>query len=112
MSMTAMSHQGRRWVVAVIWIAVGVMLIVRGLPYVGLRQVPDVVEMRVRHHHRIESGRIEAETSVDLIGFGAVALEQAAIEEPAALAPLDPVTRSGDGARGAFERDPKRSGHQ
>ena len=31
-----MSQQGRRWVVAIVWMAVGVMLIVRGLPYAGV----------------------------------------------------------------------------
>ncbi len=43
MSMSSMSQQGRRWVVAVVWIAVGIMLIVRGLPYAGLRHDPEVV---------------------------------------------------------------------
>jgi len=43
MSMTSMSQQGRRWIVAVVWVAVGIMLIVRGLPYAGLRHSPDVV---------------------------------------------------------------------
>jgi hypothetical protein len=42
MSMSAMSQQGRRRLVAVVWIAVGVMLIWRGLPYAGLREAPDV----------------------------------------------------------------------
>ncbi len=43
--MTGMSQQGRRWVVAVVWVAVGIMLIVRGLPYAGLRHVDGVVAL-------------------------------------------------------------------
>ena len=43
MSMTAMSQQGRRRVVAVVWMAVGLMLIVRGLPYAGLLHFGDTV---------------------------------------------------------------------
>jgi hypothetical protein len=38
-----MSQQGRRTVVMVVWVAVGVLLIWRGLPYTGLRDKPDVV---------------------------------------------------------------------
>ena len=38
-----MSIAGRRNVVCVVWIAVGVMLFWRGLPYTGLRADPDVV---------------------------------------------------------------------
>jgi hypothetical protein len=37
-----MSQQGRRGVVCVVWMAVGVLLIWRGLPYTGLRQVAGV----------------------------------------------------------------------
>lgn len=43
MGVSDMSQQGRRTVVAVIWIAVGVFLIWRGLPYAGFRTDPDVV---------------------------------------------------------------------
>jgi hypothetical protein len=32
-----MSRQARRWVVCVVWVAVGLLLIWRGLPYAGLR---------------------------------------------------------------------------
>lgn len=38
-----MSIAGRRQVVMVVWVAVGVMLIWRGLPYTGLRESADVV---------------------------------------------------------------------
>ena len=38
-----MSITARRWLVCVIWFAVGVMLIVRGLPYTGLTEQPDIV---------------------------------------------------------------------
>ena len=38
-----MSIAGRRNVVCIVWFAVGLMLIWRGLPYAGLREVPDVV---------------------------------------------------------------------
>jgi hypothetical protein len=38
-----MTVAGRRNVVFVVWAAVGVMLIWRGLPYAGLREVPDVI---------------------------------------------------------------------
>ena len=38
-----MSIQARRNVVFLVWAAVGVMLIWRGLPYTGLREAPDVV---------------------------------------------------------------------
>jgi hypothetical protein len=38
-----MSQQGRRTVVMVVWVAVGVMLIVRGFPYAGLIEDPDIV---------------------------------------------------------------------
>ena len=37
-----MSQSGRRMVVCVLWVAVGCMLIVRGLPYAGWRIDPDV----------------------------------------------------------------------
>ncbi len=37
-----MSQQGRRGVVMVVWVAVGLMLIWRGLPYAGLRDHVDV----------------------------------------------------------------------
>jgi hypothetical protein len=37
-----MSQQGRRGVVCVVWVAVGLMLIWRGLPYAGLRSVPGI----------------------------------------------------------------------
>ena len=38
-----MSITGRRNVVCIIWTAVGLMLVWRGLPYAGLRAEPDVV---------------------------------------------------------------------
>ena len=38
-----MSITARRWLVCVIWFAVGVMLIVRGLPYTGLIDNADIV---------------------------------------------------------------------
>jgi hypothetical protein len=41
-SSVGISRQGRRLVVAVVWVAVGLMLIWRGLPYVGLRADPGV----------------------------------------------------------------------
>ncbi len=37
-----MSIQGRRMIVCIVWVAVGVMLIWRGLPYAGLRADADV----------------------------------------------------------------------
>jgi len=40
-----MSQQGRRTVVAVVWIAVGLMLIWRGLPYVGLREADGITRL-------------------------------------------------------------------
>jgi hypothetical protein len=42
MSVANMSQQGRRSVVAVVWIAVGLLLIWRGLPYTGLRDDPEI----------------------------------------------------------------------
>jgi hypothetical protein len=42
MSVAKMSQQGRRSVVAIVWIAVGVLLIWRGLPYAGLRDDPEI----------------------------------------------------------------------
>jgi hypothetical protein len=41
-SNVGISKQGRRAVVMVVWVAVGLMLIWRGLPYVGLRADPEV----------------------------------------------------------------------
>lgn len=38
-----MSRQGRRTVVMVVWVAVGLLLIWRGLPYTGFRADADVV---------------------------------------------------------------------
>lgn len=38
-----MSVNGRRNVVAVIWVAVGVLLFWRGMPYLGLSEDPDIV---------------------------------------------------------------------
>lgn len=38
-----MSVNGRRNVVCVVWTLVGILLVWRGLPYVGLRAEPDVV---------------------------------------------------------------------
>jgi len=38
-----MSVPGRRNVVFIVWAAVGVMLVWRGLPYTGFRELPDVV---------------------------------------------------------------------
>ena len=40
-----MSKQGRRTVVMVVWVAVGLLLIWRGLPYTGFRAEPDVVAL-------------------------------------------------------------------
>jgi len=40
-----MSQSGRRMVVCVLWIAVGLMLIWRGLPYAGFRSSPDVTAL-------------------------------------------------------------------
>ena len=37
-----MSVMGRRNIVCVFWICVGIMLFWRGLPYAGLRELPDV----------------------------------------------------------------------
>ena len=45
MNIASMSQQERRWVVALVWMAVGVMLIWRGLPYVGLRYDPAVLSL-------------------------------------------------------------------
>ena len=41
-----MSVQGRRNVVCVVWAAVGVLLVWRGLPYTGFREVPEIVGLR------------------------------------------------------------------
>jgi hypothetical protein len=41
-----MSIQGRRNVVFVVWAAVGVMLVWRGLPYTGFREVVDVTALQ------------------------------------------------------------------
>lgn len=41
-----MSIQGRRNVVFVVWAAVGVMLVWRGLPYTGFREVADVTSLQ------------------------------------------------------------------
>jgi len=41
-----MSIQGRRLVVCVVWFAVGLMLIWRGLPYLGLRDVEGVTGLQ------------------------------------------------------------------
>jgi hypothetical protein len=38
-----MSISGRRNVVSVVWTLVGIMLFWRGLPYAGLREVPEIV---------------------------------------------------------------------
>lgn len=40
-----MSQSGRRMVVCVLWIAVGLFLIWRGLPYAGFRSDPDVTSL-------------------------------------------------------------------
>ncbi len=41
-----MSVPGRRNVVFVVWAAVGVLLVWRGLPYAGFREVPDVTGLQ------------------------------------------------------------------
>jgi hypothetical protein len=41
-TIAAMSQSGRRLVVCILWVAVGVMLIWRGLPYTGFRADPNV----------------------------------------------------------------------
>lgn len=40
-----MSQPGRRTVVCVLWVAVGLLLIWRGLPYAGFRAEPDVTPL-------------------------------------------------------------------
>jgi hypothetical protein len=41
-----MSQQGRRQLVCLLWVAVGVLLIWRGLPYAGFRDDPQVTGLR------------------------------------------------------------------
>jgi len=69
------------------------------------RQVARVIEVRVRHHDRVECCRFEAERAIDRLGLVAVPLIKSAVEQPLPIAEADAVTRPGDGARRAFERD-------
>jgi hypothetical protein len=76
------------------------------------RQVADVVEMRVRDHHRVERRRLFPERAVHPFRFVTPALVEAAIEQPARVAEAQPVAGTGDGAGGALEADGERDGHQ
>ena len=67
------------------------------------RQVAGVVEVRVRHHHRLQVAGREGEAAVDAVRLVAVPLEQAAVEQPVVGAEAQAVTRAGHRLRGALE---------
>jgi hypothetical protein len=68
-----MSIAARRQLVFVIWFAVGVLLIVRGLPYTGLTEQPDVVGLTGN-----DSWYALAAAVVVGVGKGLTALKKAA----------------------------------
>jgi hypothetical protein len=74
-------------------------------------QVPAVVEVGVRDHHRLELRGREGERAVHAIRILAVALVDSAIEEPGMRAEAQQVARAGHRAGRALEGDAERQRH-
>ena len=64
-----------------------------------------VVDVGVAEHDRVDALGVEREAGVLLVGLGALALEEAAVEEDALAGGLEEVHRAGDFAGGAPEGD-------
>ena len=71
--------------------------------------VAAVVDVGVREDHRIDVGGGEAEGLVDLVGFLAAALEEAAVEEDMGVVEFEEMLGSGD-LVGAAEEMPLHAG--
>ena len=59
------------------------------------RQAARVVDVRVAQHHAVEPARVERQPGVELVGLGAVALEQPGVEQE----PARPRPRAGASSR-------------
>ena len=69
------------------------------------RQVPDVIQMRVREHDGIDGVGLDRQVVPIAPAQLVAALEEAAVHKHAVAAGLDEMPRPGDGARRAEERD-------
>ena len=68
-------------------------------------QVAAVIDVGVREDHRIDIRRLEAEAAVALVGLGARALVQPAVEQDGVPVDLEQVLGAGDSLGGAVEVD-------